>query len=63
MWAANMPIAAMARHGKGTITVIGFGSRFADAHMGVTGDVIPSEELMKVFDLQFTMLKSIISGP
>jgi hypothetical protein len=63
MWAANMPIAARARHGKGTVTVIGFGSRFADAHMGVTGDVIPSEELMKVFNLQFTMIKSIISGP
>ena len=62
MWTANMPIAAKVRHGKGTVTVIGFGSRFVDAYMGVTGDVIPDEEMRKIFDLQFMMLNSIISG-
>jgi hypothetical protein len=63
MWVANTPIAATVRHGKGTVTVIGFGSRFADAYMGVTGDVVPSPELRKVFDLQFAMLRAIVSAP
>ena len=58
----NVPIAATVRHGKGTVTVIGFGSRFADAYMGVTGDVVPDDELRKVFDVQFLMLKTIISN-
>ena len=63
MWAANVPVAARVRHGKGTVTVIGFGSRFADAYMGVTGDVVPDDELRKVFDLQFLILKAIIGDP
>ena len=63
MWVANVPVAARVRHGKGTVTVIGFGSRFADAYMGVTGDVVPDDELRKVFDLQFAILKAIVSGP
>jgi hypothetical protein len=63
MWVENTPVAAKVRHGKGTVTVIGFGSRFADAYMGVTGDVVPDDELRKVFDLQFTILKNIVSGP
>ena len=58
----GVPIAATVRHGKGTVTVIGFGSRFADAYMGVTGDVVPDDELRKVFDVQFLMLKTIISN-
>ena len=62
-WVANAPVIARVRHGKGTVTVIGFGSRFADAYMGVTGDVVPNDELRKVFDLQFAMLKAIVSGP
>jgi hypothetical protein len=63
MWVLNVPIAARVRHGKGTVTVIGFGSRFADAYMGVTGDVVPNDELRKVFDLQFALLRAIVSGP
>jgi hypothetical protein len=61
MWVANTPIAATVRHGKGTVTVIGFGSRFADAYMGVTGDVVPDDELRKVYDLQFAVLRAILS--
>jgi hypothetical protein len=62
LWVDNSPIASRASFGKGTVTVIGFGSRFADAYMGVTGDVIPAEDLKKVFDLQFAILKYIIRG-
>ena len=58
----NVPVIARARHGKGTVTVVGFGSRFADAYMGVTGDVVPDDELRKVFDVQFAILKDIVSN-
>lgn len=54
------PVAVMARHGQGTVTVLGFSSRFADTKMGVTGDVIPSESLRNVFELQFALLRSIL---
>jgi hypothetical protein len=39
---------------------IGFGSRFADPSMGVTGDIVPDAELRKVFDLRFALLRAII---
>ncbi len=63
MSVVNATVAARVRHGKGTMTVIGFGSRFADAYMGVTGDVVPDDQLRKVFDLQFMILKDIVSRP
>jgi len=59
----DVPVIARARHGKGTVTVVGFGTRFADAYMGVTGDVVPDDELRKVFDVQFAILRDIISEP
>jgi hypothetical protein len=54
------PVAATINHGQGTVTVIGFGSRFTDARMGGTGDVVPDERLRAVFELQFTLLRSIL---
>ncbi len=57
----NRPVAATARFGDGTVTVVGFGSRFADANMGVTGDVIPDPRLRQVYELQFQILKSVVS--
>jgi hypothetical protein len=62
LWVANTPVAARVRHGKGTVTVIGFGSRFADAFMGVTGDVVPNQQLRTVFDLQFQLIRDTVSG-
>lgn len=59
---ANRPVAATVRHGDGTVTVVGFGSRFADANMGATGDVIPDPQLRLVYELQFQLLRSILSG-
>jgi hypothetical protein len=54
------PVAATANHGEGTVTVVGFGSRFTDAQMGATGDVIPDEQLRNVFELQFALFRSIL---
>ena len=58
----NIPVISRARHGKGTVTVVGFSSRFADAYMGITGDVVPDDGLRKVFDVQFAIFKDVISG-
>jgi hypothetical protein len=58
---SGMPVAATASHGQGTVTVLSFGSRFADRNMGATGDVVPNEQLRKVFDLEFALLRSILS--
>jgi len=60
-WLDNMPVASRVQHGKGTVTVIGFGGRFTDANMGHTGEVVPDADLRKVFDLEFAMLKHIVS--
>ncbi len=57
------PIAATLHHGQGSVTVVGFASRWADARMGVTGDVVPDAELRRVYDLEFTLLRDILSAP
>ncbi|MBN1972275.1 MAG: hypothetical protein JW787_01450 [Sedimentisphaerales bacterium] len=61
LWANNIPVGASLNFGKGTVTVISFGSKFADAFMGITGDVVPNSEQRKVFDLGFAVLRRIIS--
>jgi hypothetical protein len=55
----DAPVAATIEHGRGTVTVIGFASRFSDRQMGVTGDVIPDAQLRNVFELEFTLLRSL----
>lgn len=59
----GVTVAARVRWGTGTVTAIGFGRRFDDLRMGVTGDVIPGEDLRKVYDLQFALLRDILSSP
>ena len=55
----NTPVAATASYGRGKVMVLGFGSRFSDVQMGVTGDVIPDQPLRDVYTLQFRLLESI----
>ncbi len=54
------PVAATVEHGRGTVTVIGFASRFSDRQMGVTGDVVPDAQLRNVFELEFSLLRSLL---
>ena len=55
-------MAATARVGRGTVTVVGFGNRFSDRRMGVTGDVVPDAKLRQAFDLQYALLRAIAEG-
>ena len=57
---AGRPVAAVARLGDGAVIVLGFGTRFVDANMGVVGDVVPDERLRKVYDFEFELLEAIV---
>jgi hypothetical protein len=59
---SEKPVATRQRHGKGSVTVVGFGHRFCDARMGVTGDVEPDEALREVFELQFLLVRSMVEA-
>ena len=53
-------VAAVARKGAGSVWVVGFASRFTDAKMGVTGDIVPDAELRRVYDFEFALLRRIV---
>ena len=59
---AQIPVGASVKFGEGQVIAIGFGERFTDPKMGVTGDIIPGPELLEVYDVQFSMLRAIIDG-
>jgi hypothetical protein len=61
-WLAKRPVAARAAFGDGSVTVVGFGSRFTDVNMGVTGDVVPDDELKQVYGIEFGLLRGIIEN-
>ena len=56
------PVGATVRHGKGLVAVVGVGSRFTDARMGVTGDVVPDERLKSVYDVVYSLLRWLVEG-
>jgi hypothetical protein len=56
----NAVVAARVEHGKGAVIVVGFASRFTDRQMGVTGDVVPDAQLRSVYDLEFSLLRTIL---
>jgi len=55
------PVAARLPYGKGWVSVLGFGSRFSDAQMGGSGDTVPDEQLREVFELEFTIVRSLMA--
>lgn len=61
-WIDGRCVGASAEHGRGRVIVVGFGSRFTDAQMGVSGDVVLDAELRRVFDLQFALLCELAEG-
>lgn len=56
------PVASTVRFGKGAVTALGFGSRFTDPSMGVTGDTIPDEDLLKTYALDYALLPWLVEG-
>lgn len=56
----NTPVASTVHHGQGTVTVIGLASCFTDRQMGVTGDAIPDPQLRNVYELEFSLLRSVL---
>jgi hypothetical protein len=56
------PVAASVKMGRGSVTAVGFGSRFNDSNMGVTGDVVPGDELQNVYGVQYGLLRWIVEG-
>jgi hypothetical protein len=55
-------VAGSVKRGKGSLTVIGFGSRFCDSDMGITGDQPPDANMRAVYELEFSLLRSIAEG-
>ena len=53
-------VAAVARRGKGTVTAVGFASRFNDLEMGVTTDMAPTEPMRQAYELEYTLISGII---
>jgi hypothetical protein len=61
-WIGDVPVGAVCRVGEGSVTVIGFGARFTDANMGITGDAEPGADLRKIYDLQFSLFRWILAS-
>jgi hypothetical protein len=57
------PVGATMKFGKGSVTAIGYGVRFNDLNMGVTGDVVPDQTLREVYEVEYRLLRSLIEGP
>ena len=59
---SDKPVCTTVHHGKGTVTVVGFGSRFVDLNMGFTGDNEPDPTLRAVYQIEFDLLHNVIEG-
>ncbi|MHC5071075.1 MAG: DUF4350 domain-containing protein [Planctomycetota bacterium] len=60
VWVDGKPVAAWVRHRKGMVVVLGFGSRFSDAKMGATANVIPDEAVRRVYEFEYALLRAIV---
>jgi hypothetical protein len=58
----DKPIGVFKHYGKGSITVIGFGNLFNDDQMGIFYDVIPGDNLLRKFGLEFLLVRTIIEN-
>ena len=56
------PVASTAYIGKGSVTALGFGARFTDPNMGVTGDTMPDEDLLKTYALDYALMGWLVEG-
>jgi hypothetical protein len=61
-WIDGRPVGAWRTFGSGTVVVVGYGDRFCDQQMGITGDVEPDADMTKVYDQHYALLRAIIAG-
>lgn len=58
----NDVIGTAIKEGKGVLVVLSFADRFTDAKMGGVESVIPDEELMQVYQLEFDIFEGLVEG-
>jgi len=58
----DIPVGAQVQYGQGTVAVLGFGSRFTDANMGKSSEIVPDEETRKIYDLEFSLIRAIVEN-
>jgi hypothetical protein len=56
----QLPVAATARHGKGSVMAVGFGSLWNDKRMGESWMVEPDGAVKARYDLLFALLRSLL---
>lgn len=59
IWLDDMPVGAIARYGEGRVMAIGFGGLFRDAFMGHNWMTEPSDDLLKRFNLLFSLVHAL----
>jgi len=59
---AGRAVAAVAKPGRGAVLAVGFGSRFSDAGMGASPDIVPNPDQRKAFEFEFTLFRQIIES-
>jgi hypothetical protein len=58
---AEKAVLSIAKEGKGILAVMTFSNSFADNEMGMTESVVPDEQLLRRFDLEFAILRGLIN--
>jgi hypothetical protein len=59
-WWKDMPVAAQASYGRGTVTAIGFGSLFNDASMGFHWLPEPEPDVLARYEVLYTLLRAAL---
>lgn len=54
------PVGASVKFDKGTVTAVGFSSRFSDLQMGVTGDLVPDATMRDVYEWEYRLLRALV---
>jgi len=59
-WVGQSAVAARTRHGKGSVTAIGFGSYLNDESMGISWAEDPDAEMLTRFDVLFALVEAVV---
>ena len=62
LFRSPFPVAAVAGAGKGVALATGIADRFSDAAMGGTQAATPDAGLIRVYALEFALLRGLVGG-